>query len=342
MAITMKRQSNIEFLRIISMFMIILCHSCVHTHYSITTDFTFNKFFLQLLEQCGKIGVDLFVMISGYFLIHEQFRIVKFKHLFCQIYFYSIAILLFAIYINIDSVNSTEIVRSVLPFGLTNWFASIYLILYLFFPILNKMFLNMNKDDYARSFILGIAIWFLVPSILNIIPDTPYVTMGMSEFLLFVYLYGIGAYIRIFGNDWIEKRSALIFLVGVFGICMIASLIDFFQISNPLYLKKIYFLGEPFSLFPLLIAMVIFSKTVVMEIQYNFIINKIASLTFGIYLIHDNELLRVYIWNHVLNLSCFYGNLFLLLHILKDVVAVFVICGCIDYLRQQLFRYFKV
>ena len=73
---TETRQSNIELLRIIAMMFIILYHIAFHGNWDDGSIFwpdeiTFNVLFLQSILPFGKIGVNIFVLISGYFLINS-------------------------------------------------------------------------------------------------------------------------------------------------------------------------------------------------------------------------------------------------------------------------------
>ena len=65
-----KRQSNIELLRIITMIMIVAHHFSVHGNFDFPINtVTINRLWIQFIQIGGKIGVDVFVLISGYFLI---------------------------------------------------------------------------------------------------------------------------------------------------------------------------------------------------------------------------------------------------------------------------------
>ena len=70
--------------------------------------------------------------------------------------------------------------------------------------------------------------------------------------------------------------------------------------------------------------------------HYNKMLNKIASLTLGIYLIHENPFINTYWWN-LLRTQDMQDSRFLGGHILFSVVLTFVICGMIDLIRQRLF-----
>ncbi|WP_189244288.1 acyltransferase family protein [Streptococcus macedonicus] len=71
--LTRKRNSNIELLRIISMLLIVSHHFSVHGSFESLDSITmFNKVWLQFIQLGGKIGVNIFVIISGYFLIQSS------------------------------------------------------------------------------------------------------------------------------------------------------------------------------------------------------------------------------------------------------------------------------
>ena len=64
------RSSNIELLRIIAMIMIIAHHVSVHSGFVYPGEIiSFNRLWIQFIQLGGKIGVNIFVLISGYFLV---------------------------------------------------------------------------------------------------------------------------------------------------------------------------------------------------------------------------------------------------------------------------------
>lgn len=76
------RSSNFELLRIVAMFMIVLHHCTVHGvfsywHNNTTFIHHINNFLCSFLASGGKIGVTIFVLISGYFLCMQDFKISR-------------------------------------------------------------------------------------------------------------------------------------------------------------------------------------------------------------------------------------------------------------------------
>lgn len=69
-----QRNSSIELLRIIAMFMILMCHFIVHNGYDVLKlPLGPERIFFQLVMQSGgTIGVDIFFSISAWFLLDRE------------------------------------------------------------------------------------------------------------------------------------------------------------------------------------------------------------------------------------------------------------------------------
>ena len=88
----LKRNSNIELLRILSMIMIILGHCNIYGNYDITNmNHFFNKFVIGN-TYLGNLGVIIFVLTTGYFMIQKEIRIKKVILFELQVLFYSVGI----------------------------------------------------------------------------------------------------------------------------------------------------------------------------------------------------------------------------------------------------------
>ena len=72
-----ERNSNLELLRIISMLLIIMHHYSIHGFSPNILYYSSNKYILDFLSLEGKLGVNCFILISGYFMINQKFTIKK-------------------------------------------------------------------------------------------------------------------------------------------------------------------------------------------------------------------------------------------------------------------------
>lgn len=67
------RNSNLEILRIVSMILIIVHHYVVHGQFEWSNTITTNKILLEVLSLGGKLGVNCFVLITGYFMVQSKY-----------------------------------------------------------------------------------------------------------------------------------------------------------------------------------------------------------------------------------------------------------------------------
>ncbi len=93
-----ERQSNFELMRIVAIVLIIAHHVAVHADWGnggvfFPENLTANAVILQSLLPFGKIGVNLFVFVSGYFLIRsERSTWPKIVRIWTEMFFYSVVI----------------------------------------------------------------------------------------------------------------------------------------------------------------------------------------------------------------------------------------------------------
>ena len=72
-----------------------------------------------------------------------------------------------------------------------------------------------------------------------------------------------------------------------------------------------------------------------MKLPYWKIVDRVASTTLGIYLLHDS-VLAGYIWGHIFKNSMYADSPFLIMHILSTTIVIFLIGAGIDLIRQNL------
>ena len=150
-----ERKSNFELLRIIAMFGIVVFHSL---YFGVHNSVSYKPTVL-LNAAIGNFARDfnnwLFILISGYFLCTAEFKKERLFKVWAQVFFYSAIIgLVFFIskiptvgYYGVEAYKSAgygmaakpigkiELVRSFLPVLMgNNWFATCYILFYLFTP----------------------------------------------------------------------------------------------------------------------------------------------------------------------------------------------------------------
>lgn len=151
-----QRSSNLELLRIISMFLIVMHHYAVHGGFQLLEkDLSLNKIIIQILSGGGQLGVNLFILISGYFLIDSEFKINKLLKLIFETFFYSVIILLFIVSKSNLNIGIKDIIISCLPITYSSyWFITCYVVLYLFIDYINPVIKGLDKKKYFQLILL--------------------------------------------------------------------------------------------------------------------------------------------------------------------------------------------
>ena len=94
------RNSNIELLRILCIINIILHHSFYHSDFSNVTLQNFNYLILYLIEVLGTISNDIFILITGYYVVNSKVKLRNIIKLVLESIFYSYAIMIIYTIIN--------------------------------------------------------------------------------------------------------------------------------------------------------------------------------------------------------------------------------------------------
>ena len=149
-----KRQSNIELLRIIAMLLIISFHYVFHSGY-VFEQLNYNSFIVKTFYFFGELGVNIFFLITGYFLVTGKFSIKKFIKLILEVNFYYIVSLILVPMINKEDINFLEIFKKYileLPTIFDKyWFFTVYILLY----VKALIYLNAINDNIAIIIIIG-------------------------------------------------------------------------------------------------------------------------------------------------------------------------------------------
>ena len=144
----MKRESNIELLRVVAMLMVVLLHCNYFSLGGVKVvdiqQFAGASFVKAYAEQLCIICVNVFVLISGWFGIRPCVKGVL--SLLFQVYFFHILILLF-VYFCGENISIRSIIKP-FYFGSSYWFVVAYLILYSISPVLNAFVENASARMY--------------------------------------------------------------------------------------------------------------------------------------------------------------------------------------------------
>lgn len=335
----LKRNSSIELLRIISMIMIVFHHFARHGEFQFYDyELTVPKLWYNFIIMGGKIGVNIFVLISGYFLINnnkDMFNYKRIKKTWDQVFFYSVAFEVFFIalyFLFKKRLDSSNLLDSFFPITTSQWwFASTYFVLYLIHPFLNKLLLSLSKETYQKILLVTSFVWCVIPTFAKSNYES-------NSLLWFIFIYSLSGYIRLYGFNLKFKNyhymvtaliaSALTYLSSI-AISVWGTRITDFSLSPT------YFYSAQ-SLPVLIISVCLFMTFVTTDMKNSRTINLLASATFGVYLIHENHYLRNIFWQTVFDNSSYQNSLKIIPVSIIAVVVVYIICTVIELIRQYV------
>jgi len=340
----MERKTNFDILRIFAMLSIVTLHYLgVGGAYYNIDDFnlakiTFNFVSASAIEALAIVGVNCFVLISGYFLCESKFKWRKIINLVGQTLFYAVAF--FIIFAFIDGVTLGSALKSFLPSLMsTYWFVTVYLGLYLLSPFLNILINGLDKRRFKRLLVIIIVLFSVWQSVLPI-AETLDTTKGYG-IIWFTVLYMLGAYERKYGLFGFKRnyKNLLIYFAGAIILVAIKllSIVISTKFSVIARLQNFYYHYN--SIIVLIMSLALFkffSNITIGNQKFGRIVTKIASSTFAVYLIHENFLFRETLWNKILRADAFIDSPYFLLHLIGCVLGVFVGCILVDWIRKGL------
>ena len=339
------RQSNFELLRIVSMFMIVLYHVIYHGVFesSNINDQVYLHPFInhlpiyQIMMFGGKVGVALFVLITCYFMNGRNPKITSLLKLWFPVFFWSAGIMMLAKY---GFIPGQQVVDEGMYHALTPilsrqyWFINDYFFLILFIPMLNQVTGVVRRNT---TIILAIFV-VILPTFFNI------QLLGV-DLWLFILLFFIAGYIKEFKErgvlrkylkqiDWMALILLLIYICSVLFNDYAGQ-----HTKNINTVKSAVNLSDQTSILVVLFAALVFCMFAEWNLGVYKWINSAATLMFGVYLIHDNNFLRDFIWQNLTNVGkvikmpYWNGSLY----VLMTAIMVFIICGCLELVRRIIF-----
>lgn len=311
--------------------MVLLGHYYVLSYFDSVDTISFNLLGMQFLEAWSKVAVDIFVIITGYFLVNQIFRWNKVLKLLSCTYFWGIIILLLGFLLGL-SIKTDYMYKSIFPLTPLNWFARLYLLLYISIPLFNKIINSVSKAQLGQIIIVLTTMFYTVPTLIS-----TFISGGgyLTSYFTFGIMYMIGAYIRKYGDEKLDKLSIYAGIVSI--ILILASIL-----WNDIYMYDgryiMYLTHKGNSVVGLLSAIGIFTVFKNMKISYSPIINTVASTTFAVYLIHNNPIISDWLWNTVIQANNYFGSPFFLLHMLSITSLIFVLCSVLEWMRLKVFN----
>ncbi len=332
---TIHRESNIELFRIITMILIVAHHYVVNSgllDLMYKDPMSYNSIFLFIFGAWGKIGINCFVFITGYFMCKSNITVKKFIKLLFEIMFYRIAIYIIFALAGYERLSMGSILKLFIPVrNISDGFTDCYLVFFLFIPFINVLLNNLTQRKHILLIILSLFTYSFFGSV-------PGFSVTMNYVSWFMVLYFISSFVRIYPNHLFNK-TLIWGLLSIFSVLI--SIVSIF-VSIKLYgrfgiYSLYYFIVDSNKLLAVITGFSLFMFFKSINIPYNKFINVVASSTFGVLLIHANsDAMRQWLWKDTLNNVGIYNSPYLCVHAICSVLVIFAICIVIDQIRIRL------
>lgn len=342
-----ERNSNFELMRIISMLFIVLCHIIIHGHIIENCLNQSLKFIFEAIEFFIVIHVNSYVLTTGYFQSKSEFKQSKLWSIITSSLFYRIVIVILLTSLGLLSLTKTQLMRELFILNIDHyWFLKFYFFLYIISPILNKLIKSVDKKGLQKIILILFIVFSVIPFITG---NKAYHNNGFS-LINFIILYFIGAYLRKYPikNSFLFKNYSK----NLYRTILVILFLSFFLINFALH-NTLTLLSSSGSVFyelfgqidcisysnPIVIlqsiSYLLFFET--LDIKSKFI-NNVSKTTLGVYMIHDNEYMRLHLYKW-LNIDRQFYSYKMLIYVFGCMILIFVVCSIIEFIRLKVFKF---
>ena len=299
-----RRIFYLDVLRVIACFCVVMIHASADY---VKKDFgSANFWYANVLDSISRIGVPLFVMISGSLLLDENYHFTSkklIKHIAKMVIFFVSWSLIYSIITNVINVSfsggkiSFEAIKaSFLNGNYHLWFCFMIVGLYLLVPIL-RLWVKVENKKYVEYFlILSFIFAFLLPQIVSqggyFFTDVKYI----NNFLRNSYFQPISGYVPYFILGWYlhnftfnKKTNIIIYVLG--GVGLLYTIFMTYHLSHSQGRALQAYTEISVNVLFASIAIFVLVKTLLMNREEKTTVisksvNFISKLSLGIYAIH--------------------------------------------------------
>ena len=287
---------------------------------------------VDILLPGGGIGVALFVLISGYFMVESRFSGKKLLRILIQTGTISLGLYLFFRYIPQEGIQPHEsiltMVAEILPLAVGKyWFLTAYILLMLLSPVLNMVIRNSGRAELRR----------LVTVLAIFCCCTPYTVEIVGNIGSFILLYILAGYMRLHGRTP-RGNTAWYLAAALLALAAMDTLLAVSCGADSLFMQNLHrTCAAKFGIFSLLVSILLFRAFLGMNLGSSKWINSIAACTLGVYLIHDNNYMRPFLWRNIFHCRDMLaqGPAAIWWHCITTVPAVYIGCTILAFIWKQ-------
>ncbi len=341
------RSSNLELLRIFAMMGVVILHynnEYMGGGFAYVAKGSLNYWLLYVLEAFAISAVNLFILISGYFMCTSDKRpVIKPLKLIVQVIVFKEAIYIFSYIMSATSsgagVNAealgSGILDNLVP---NNYFVILYMVLYFISVYINIVFDALDEVKTRRMMITLLILFSLWPTLADIFNYVTGISWnGLSTIGLygsqngytivnFALMYMIGAYLRKYSHKTYKEGKLI-----VAYICIIAVISVWFVAGDLFGAKSSNVAYEYCNPLVILSAVLIFLIFKQLKMPSSKIINGLAKGSFTVFLAHT-----VFIPYLKIPSYCSRNVMVQMIHILVSCVVIYMLSWIMYFVYEKL------
>ena len=337
------RNLRLDQLKLLAAFGIVGVHAIYHTNaLKYTAVYSIEWFFLMIVYTLLFSMMNIFVIISGYFLCDSHFRWKKVKSIILTTICYSVVIYILFCIRDVTEFSFFDFMDCLLsPITNQYWFISAYLLLYILSPYLNKMLSCLNEKNLRSLCLISFVVLSIIPSFLIFVPvQNLFDAQNGKGILWFLTIYILCFYYKKYRESYFCKINSywfmiilifnLMFLIGSWIVLNYISIViglDGDGATRLYFDSSIFVFGISASIFLLT------QRLPVINLKYGKFITYLSGSSLGVYIIHEQPMVRKFLWGNVENIwinneGSIIVNFFIV------TVIVFFFCIGIDCIRR--------
>ncbi|MBR2134519.1 MAG: acyltransferase [Eubacterium sp.] len=335
------RQGNFELLRIIAMIMIVTLHY-LGKGKLLNLDNGSNTYFVAwFCEALSYVAVNVYVLISGYFIKSTKFRFNKILDLWIQTIIISGTAYIIALKTGIsEEFKSADFFKSFMPITRNSyWFITTYFVFCAIAPFLVNIVNTINQKQHKTVCATLVFITSVLPTIFF---EADWLKISKGYHIIwFVTLFFVASYIRKYDTF---KKSPFFYFVLYLASCTIGYVIKFVLCYLTLRLnntdKSDKFFANYNMFFVFLASVFLFLAFKNIKINSN-ILNKIilffSSTTLYVYLIHEAPSTRSFLWEKIVNPMGHLGFPDIIINYIVGIFGVYFACTVLGYIIKTVY-----
>lgn len=341
------RMENLDALRCIAMLMVVVLHYLGKGELLqdlTTTPLTAVGCVSWLLEAFAIAAVNIYMLISGYFLSMSSFRLSRMLRLYVQLWMYSALVGVVAACVGLvpaEEMTAHYFFTLLFPVSMGHyWFLTAYFFLCVLLPLVGGSLCRMTSGQMRLTLFLLLFTFCLCKSILPLRLEED----GQGyDCIWYLTVFVAAAYLGRFGSRFLLNRrnAILLYLLGVVGVYAEAMALHVIYVrsgSMGLLLKISY---EYNHIFPFAAALGLFSFFLSRDLAGKkgvavHFLSRFAPYSLGVYLLHENIGVR-YAWQSLFGAGLVGESVGrLLVSTLLAAIVVFAVGALAEFLRSRL------